>query len=179
MIIILNQKNIIVQLDDAWNNNLIVPLMSLRDDAILGRSIFDFIQGDRTKMVIDSALSHSRAHNLTVHKHYRCDGPDVKRYFEMKLTPLPSSGMKAEHFLLKTEQQRYVPAKPDNAEYDDRLVDLITRCSICCRYLWEGSWLEIEDYIVIRRTLFSQVFANSIEYAVCDRCWNSHTPLTS
>ena len=171
----LDKENIIIGLGASWNDSLLVPSPSLHGSAILGKSLFTFIQGDVTKMAVDSAIMHARACKRSVKKQYRCDSASVNRFFEMEINPIDNFGVSIEHALLRTQQKPLASVISECADTAQCLPDTITRCSFCCSFLREGSWLEAEEYRAITGKSVSRLFSDSVEYMVCESCWKDYT----
>lgn len=77
---------------------------------VIGRPIEGFMMGDATRMFMRAALDAARLLGETRVLPYRCDSPDVRRRFEMVISPLSDGHVRVTHRLLSHEPRK--PRKP-------------------------------------------------------------------
>ncbi len=82
-----------------------------------------------------------------------------------------------EHSLLRIEQKPWASTTFNPEDNEESLSEKITRCSICCRFLWENSWLQIEDFSVIKKKSLSQLSLYSVDYSLCLSCSDDYNPV--
>ncbi len=173
MKVILDKKDIIISLE-SWNKSPVVPSASLQESEIIGRPFFEFIQGDLAKLKLRCLLHDCRFVYPSMTHHYRCDEAGIKRFFEMDLTLLDNQSVCMEHSLLKIEQKP-LAFSINQLETKNRTSHTITRCSLCCKFLWESHWLEAEGFSVLTKIPIAQLFSDSVEYTVCSNCLNKNS----
>lgn len=131
---------------------------SLKD--ICGRSIWDFIKGDVTRMWLDSVFQYARAFGKTIERPYRCDSPDLKRFMRMRIIPEKEGVLRIEHEILSIEKR----SAPVNIKFGQSTVNGVNqRCSICGRVNM-GEWKEPHgDHDEVSDGIY-------VIYTVCEDC---------
>jgi hypothetical protein len=163
----LDKNNMIIKLSDSWDSFAIENDGDvLSGQSVIGKKIWDYIQGNTTRMWMDALFSLARLHQKTVQKPYRCDSPELKRYMEMVITPEENGVLKVESRVLSTE----VIKKPFyfQASNDLGSPKILIRCSICNRLKQKGQWQEV-DQLSIESTNTEQL---QVAYGVCPDCHN-------
>ena len=64
----------------------------LNEDRVLGRVIWDFVQGVEVRRLYATLFSSLRSRREEIVVPFRCDSPDVVRLMELTLRPLPPAG---------------------------------------------------------------------------------------
>lgn len=159
---ILDSENRIISVSGYWdefadqNNGNDVHASN-----VCGRSIWDFIKGDVTRMWLESVFQFARLKNQTVERPYRCDSPDVKRFMQMRISTDENGLLRIDHELLATEKRE----KPVHFQYASSAVNnLIFRCSICGHVSINNVWVEPEQ---IPRHNNENI---RVSYTVCPTC---------
>lgn len=114
--------------------------INARADAVCGRSIWDFIAGDGTRMWLDAIFKIARVRRASIERSYRCDSPDVKRFMRMRIIPGDGGALRIEHEVLGMEERHlpvYIRYKSSKDTGKIRL-----RCSICGRVRHGKVWEE-------------------------------------
>ncbi len=157
---------------DAWdgfareNNG-----RNMERERVIGRSIWQFIQGDATRMWLDALVSHARLTERMVVRDYRCDSPDLKRYMEMRIEPGAGGMVCLKHRLVKTEPMAprvAYEAAPKGAQA------ICFRCSICNRVQVKGRWMEGD--VAVEKGLLAEMFNPRVAYGVCPDCREKGRP---
>lgn len=137
------------------------------EDEIKGRSIWEFITGDATRMWLDTLLGFARIQNEKIQRPYRCDSPDLIRYMQMTITPEENGILRTDHTLV-SQQKRLNPLYTFHESTSDSKISRI-RCSICGRIGNGMAWEEPHT----KHTVGSNRIV--VDYTVCSEC-NSSSP---
>lgn len=101
-----DSKDIIRKVDECWDLTLEVENRNARrvkSGVIIGKSLFDFICDDVTRMYLRTLLQSVRLIPRVLQRPYRCDSLNEKRYIEMTIELEPNNWVKISHKLLRTE----------------------------------------------------------------------------
>ena len=114
---------------------------SLSPSSVVGRNIFEFIQGREVQHLY--AIFHEKV--LKDRRHivfdYRCDGPSIRREMRMSLSPEAELVRYESIVLQETPRAREIPAVSPSAEV------FVPICSICKRYRYpsgSNEWKELD-----------------------------------
>jgi hypothetical protein len=147
-------------------------------EAVMGRSLWDFIDGVETTRLYKAIVQRVRTSILRVMVPFRCDSPTLRRYMRLEITRQPEGSVQFDGVLERVEPTTRLnlldPAFP-------RSRATLTLCSCCKRALVEPyGWLEIED-VAVRLHLLEEKNAPQLRSAVCPEClaaaYVSPTPL--
>lgn len=134
----------------------------------LGRSIWSYVDGDDVQDLWRLLLARVRAERTDTRIPFRCDGPDVRRWFEMILSPDDADSV---HFrsVLIVEAPR-----PDIVLLDrwaHRMSDAtpLVVCSWCGRGHDGSRWRDLEEVVRDRR-LLEQPDLPPLDHGVCPTC---------
>ena len=154
----LNDEDRIVSVGPQWDQ------YALDEDApesvadkVLGREIWDFIEGHQTRDYLFGIFHVCRIEYEEFNALYRCDTPDLYRLFRLIVKPHASGMLTVDHALIEKRQSagiRRIAAFPDHHD--------TTRCSICCAFQIGGKWIDLE----VRPEPGN--FAKS--YSICPKC---------
>jgi hypothetical protein len=170
----------IVWLDQSWvvfaKNNW---RPDFQPDWVLGRSLWDFIDGPDTQEVYRLALRHIQLHQRALTLPFRCDSPDIRRFMEMTVAPLADGGLSFNCLLLREEVRAPVNFRPCGPCAPGRA---LKACSICLRLerpVWtdlgrpggqgEAVWQEAEAVLPLVAALEEGYFP-PVSYRVCPDC---------
>lgn len=132
---------------------------------IQGKSVWEFVLGDPTRIWLNTLLSLARLRKSPVERPYRCDSPHVRRFMQMNIIPEETKLVRMEHILVR-EEQRVVTVEihlaPRVAE------NLYRRCSICCRVDFGGTWTEPDN--PPESWGDAPLRPLQVIYAVCEEC---------
>ncbi|MCW8929410.1 MAG: hypothetical protein OQL19_04120 [Gammaproteobacteria bacterium] len=131
---------------------------------VCGRSIWDFIVSDATKMWIRTLFQRARLKTESIERPYRCDSPDLKRFMRMSISSCENGVLEVKHEILHVEE--CLPPVHFKHISENSVVDLRFRCSFCGRVRQEDAWLEpiaTDD---------TQETEMTVEYTVCEDCQN-------
>lgn len=158
----LDKADRIVETGGAWDRlaqeNAGTDLLSA---SIVGRSLYDYIHGDVSRMFVRTLVNGVRTLGRPRTVPYRCDSPGVRRFMEMSLFREASGSILVEHRQLRTEAiQRKFDFKAGVALGRQ----MIIRCSHCNAVKNNGTWGEAEDLLPEGNTQVPVI------YGVCQTC---------
>lgn len=129
---------------------------------VCGRSIWDFVNGDATRMWLNALFQLAFVRNEMVERPYRCDSPDFKRFMRMQIFPETGGVLRVEHELLSLEKRIRPVYICHESTIKAPIIHL--RCSICGRVKIGGVWEEPGQ----RHCKSSGSIV--VAYSVCDDC---------
>jgi hypothetical protein len=166
---ILNRKDIIIAVGNSWNNEVIRGEQAPFSAQILDKPLFSFIQGDLTKISVNTILMRARSLKKQIIRRYRCDELRMRHYCEMRISPLKDGELEIEHITLRVESRR-LPIDINTLNSDKERDEQARRCSMCCKYKYENTWLEIEDYLIVKSMPSENFLLGNIDYGLCPKC---------
>ncbi|MEX0708657.1 MAG: PAS domain-containing protein [Woeseia sp.] len=133
--------------------------------AVLGRSLWDFIDGLTTQQIYRQIVKRSRAGNAVEYP-LRCDAPDRRRFLQMDVRAADGGCVEFRSRILSEEPRAALglldPSQP-------RTNDLITVCSWCEKVRVDGNWVDVEDAIEALG-LFQQAQLPALTHGMCQAC---------
>lgn len=139
----------------------------LSREAVIGRSLWEFIDGTETKQIYQAILQRVRTNIISSVIPFRCDSPTLRRYMRLEMTPEAEGRVQLAGVLERVE-----PTRPFNLLESTfpRSQHLLTQCSYCKRILVETcGWLEIED-AAVRLQLLDKQTVPKLRQSVCPDC---------
>lgn len=157
----------IVAVNDAWlefaRENDAPELVR---EAVVGRPIWDFIEGRETRHISRLLLEKACTSGKSMTIPYRCDSPGIRRFLEMEIAPLKDGTVEFRSRFLKSESRDPVGLLDRRAE---RTNEFIAICSWCRRIRIDGQWTEVEE-AVKRLDLFSSASLPQLTHGICQDC---------
>lgn len=143
---------------------------TLASDAVVGRSLFQFIAGEEPQRIYRLLLLAVRGERGTLTVPFRCDSPEERRYMQLELSAEEDGAVEFRGTLLRAE-----PRPPrrllDHARR--RGPGLLVSCSFCLRIRGpDESWLELDD-AVARLELLGAAPPPRLVHGVCSECLGS------
>jgi hypothetical protein len=169
MNMILNRKDTIIAVGNSWNNEVIRGEQAPFSEKIIDKPLFSFIQGDLTKISVNTILMRARSLKKQIIRRYRCDELRMRRYCEMRISPLKDGKLRIDHITLRVES-RGLPIDINTLNSDKDTEKQARRCSMCCKYKYENTWLEIEDYLIVKSMPSESFLLGNIDYGLCPKC---------
>jgi len=140
----------------------------LKIQKILGRSIWEFIQGIETNHLYNIIFQRIREGKPTTPFPFRCDSPALRRYLTLVIELLPQGHLKIESRTISVTPREAVILL-DKASL--RSESLVTLCSMCKKMkISENDWAEIEDGIR-KLELFGTQECPQISHGLCKSCY--------
>ena len=138
----------------------------LTRERVVGRPIWDFVAGGKTREIYRLLFRRVRAANTRMSLPFRCDSPDRLRFMQLELCPGDDSSIDFTAVLERELPRRHV-----------RLLDRLSGragykfsiCSFCRRVFAFGAWLEPEEAVARLGWLETECPPELEEY-VCDDC---------
>ncbi|OOZ39060.1 hypothetical protein BOW53_13070 [Solemya pervernicosa gill symbiont] len=94
----------------------------LSDQLIFNRPIWDFIQDAETRHIHETLLKRVRTNNTPLSFPFRCDAPTLRRYMEMKITPLDNRAVEYRCHIVRTEVREPIETANATADHDDNFL---------------------------------------------------------
>jgi len=138
----------------------------LSEDRVLGRVIWEFVQGVEVRRLYATLFAALRAGRREIVVPFRCDSPAAIRSMELLMRPLPSHGIELEGRLLEQKSRAPVALL---ARHSARSQSSVPICSLCRRLFVQQEWLEIGPAIARTRLLDGQPLPR-LEETVCVEC---------
>ena len=139
----------------------------LTTDAVVGRSVFDFVSGTTTQQLYSAIYSRVRSDNVVVVLPFRCDSATVRREMIMRIGKQPDDLLAVQCTLISAEPRQSLRALDREVGRNDKQ---LTICSLCLNVLVEPvGWMDIED-AVLSLHLLEKETAPQLMYAVCPKC---------
>lgn len=140
--------------------------MRLDEDFILGRPLWDFINGGATLRLYDALVWHVRNTGRRVSFRYRGDCPGAIRYMRMNLTPGEGRRVHLRSELLHDQPTaRAVYFTHVDYHRSPKLV----QCSMCNKLEADGRWYTLSEAIE-HTTLLDSLLPTEVGDTVCDSC---------
>jgi hypothetical protein len=137
--------------------------------AIIGQSMMSHIVDATTTQLYKRLFDRVLATQRTVAVPLRCDGPTVRRFLELQITPRGTSGFRLRSLLVRSEPRAAVPLLARDQPRGD---EMIRMCSWCGDVVLDGAWSAVED-AVRRLGLFECERLPVITHGICPRCESS------
>lgn len=139
----------------------------LAGGAVLGRSLWDFVEGSQTRAVYEVLLERVRDSGAEVTLPFRCDSPGVRRFMELRMTRPEDAEVELVAELIREETRAPVSLLDSGCP---RAGDPIRICSFCkCVESRNGAWLEVEE-AVEELGLEARTSLPPLLQAVCPAC---------
>lgn len=157
--------------NDEWTRFAIANDAAELVDGALNRPLWAFISDVTTAKVYHQLMQRVRT-GRTITFPFRCDAPSLRRWMQMRMSPLPDDAILFESAIVES-----LPASA-GAIWDRRAArggDLVTSCSWCKRIRVEDRWEEIEDAVELL-AVFLRDPLPMITHGMCPDC---HTRILS
>lgn len=143
---------------------------SCHPDAVLNRSIWDFIDGIETRYLYDILLKKLRQTRSSAWLTFRCDAPDKRRYLALHISAAEKDTVEFESTVIREEVRDSVLLLEPDIPRSEKFIKL---CSMCKKVeVANNSWLEIEAAIAILG-LFEESALPKISHGLCQECFAS------
>lgn len=139
-------------------------------DDIIGRSIWDFIQGIETQHLYKELFQRARQGKSPQPIPFRCDSSDERRFLKLFIEALPKGQLAITSVVVKIEKRSAVRLLEPNTP---RSSDMLTICSMCKKIkIDESHWVEIEEALA-RLKLFEAEAMPQLTHGVCPDCYQT------
>jgi hypothetical protein len=140
----------------------------LTREAVIGRSLWDFIDHEDTRRLYRGIHTHVRDRGAAVVLPSRCDSPTVRRFLQLQISVQGRQDeLQYDAAMIRVEVRRAVWMLDPNRPRDD---SFLWMCSCCKRALLESrGWLEAEE-IAIRLHLDDKCKLPCLRQTLCPEC---------
>jgi len=139
----------------------------LSEQAVVGRSLWDFIEGTETVDLYKAIFQRVRSSTPRVIMPFRCDSPTLRRHMRLEITRGPNEGIQFDGVLEHVEPTKVLNLLDPSFPRSDAI---LTMCSCCKRAIIEPfGWLEVEE-AAVRLHLLEKSRAPKIRQTVCPGC---------
>jgi hypothetical protein len=139
----------------------------LSEEAVLGRSLWDFVSDDGLRTLYREIHSRVRLSGVRVVLPFRCDSPSLQRHMRMTITRANGGQLVYESVLVRVVPQGPCAILDSRRQRSDAM---LTLCSCCKRALLEPvGWLELED-VAVRLRLFEAKKVPELRHTLCPAC---------
>lgn len=163
----LNEHDHIVAVNDEWDAFAAANgAAHLTAGQVLGRSIWDFVTDNTTRLLYRDVLARVRR-NRAIRFTFRCDAPDCRRQLEMEVSADPSGRTS---FCVRTLAEEPRPTQPLLDVAHPRNSQWLRVCGWCKKVDLRGRWVEVEE-AVEALGLFNQADLPQVTHGICDDCY--------
>ncbi len=138
----------------------------LTTDAVVGQQLFRFVTGIETQHLYQLIFDRVRRVQRAVTIPFRCDGPAVRRFMELVVSPGANDQIPFVGRTLREEAREDVSLFDSSVSRTDHYLKI---CSWCKRVDVSGNWLEVE-LAVSQLELFNAEHMPRITHGVCVEC---------
>ena len=166
----IDRDDTLIYLNTTWNDFALEnESASIISDHVLGKNILDFICNSETRHIHTQLMEKVRCQERPLEVPFRCDSPSLRRFMQMKITPLVDNGIQYRCQLLKAEQRQVTPVL--FTQIDDQH-PLLRMCSWCKKVdIGNDQWAEIE-IAVDKLKLFNSPQMQQITHTICSLCFD-------
>jgi len=141
---------------------------SCHPDAVLNRSIWDFIDGIETRYLYDIVLKKIRKTRNSARLPFRCDSPDKRRYLELRISAAGTDTVEFVSTVIREEVRDTVVLLEPGIPRSEKFIKM---CSMCKKVeVAENSWQDIEAAIA-SLGLFEELNLPKISHGLCQECF--------
>ncbi len=149
--------------DDFARANAAPQLVS---PAPLGRPLMSSIADAATGHVYRQLFERAAATGRPLSFPIRCDGPDLRRFLTLTISPRTTGGFRVSTVTTRTEPRDGMPLLAADQPRDDRF---LTMCGWCQRVHLDGRWVELEEAATSLR-LFDRAALPQVSHGICESC---------
>lgn len=138
----------------------------LTTEAVVGRSLFRFLASTSVRYLYQLIIDRTRRSQRTIVIPFRCDGPSVRRFMELSISPCANGNVQFVGRMIREESRTTVSLLDASIT---RTNEYVAMCSWCKRVEVSGEWLEVEQ--ALRQTrLFEVTSFPKLAHGVCTDC---------
>ena len=138
----------------------------LDSETVCGQSLFGFVSDAETRHLYQMLIDKVRQGRRTIVIPFRCDGPHVRRFMELTISPWTDGQIQFEGRIVREEDRETVSLLDPSVSRSDEYVVV---CSWCKRVDVSGAWVEVEE-AVRALTLFDAIDLPQITHGMCVDC---------
>ncbi len=159
---VINSEEVIIEVSNNWDEFAIDnDGESVLSDKVVGKSLWEFINGDTTRIWLETLIKYVKHFGETISRPYRCDSPDLKRFMQLEVKKLESGIIELTHTVISTEK-RPAPIyfNPSTAGSSK----VTKRCSMCSRIYNGKDWIEADLFHLANNREITVI------YTICEDC---------
>lgn len=131
----IDSQNVLREVSPDWDDFAVKTRASEAcGHRVLNRPLWGFISDIGTRSFLNALFFHARQQGASLALTYRCDGPDIRRWFEMVLEPMPGDELVVRHETLNVAHGGSILRIP--------APDAACQCTQCLRYHVNEDWIE-------------------------------------
>ena len=138
----------------------------LRARTVVGQPLFRFVTDDETRLFYQMIIDRVRSKQRKIVIPFRCDGPTVRRFMELEISPGPEGQVQFEGRIVREETREPVSVFDSSVSRSD---EYLVVCSWCKRVDVSGDWVEVES-AVRQLKLFDLIHLPRITHGMCTDC---------
>ncbi|MEE4245237.1 MAG: hypothetical protein V2I33_07485 [Kangiellaceae bacterium] len=133
---------------------------------VVNHNLFDYIEGSEERFLYQLMLDFVRTKHSDFTLAFRCDSPDEKRLFQMKLSDQQNHSVKFDNTLLFAEpSETTVVLEP----LCDCMIEMLHICSYCFDIRIDNNWVGFEKGLAELR-IFEAKHLPKISHGMCPNC---------
>ena len=138
----------------------------LTAEAVCGEPLFRFVCDEETRHLYHLIIERVRREQCTLVVPFRCDGPSVRRFMELTVSPCPDRCVQFEGRIVREEGRETVSLLDSSVR---RNMEFVLVCGWCKRVQASGEWLEVDE-AVRKLSLFGASDLPLISHGICADC---------
>lgn len=139
-----------------------------RAEAVVGRRIWDFVEGPETCALLRAIYERARA-SRTVEVPFRCDAPSTARWLMLRAEPATQGRIRIATWTV-AENARAAVGLLDRCA--NRCEQTIRICSWCHSIWMDTEWTDLENAIT-RMKLLDNAPLPQLTHGICEHCTDS------
>lgn len=139
----------------------------LSEEAVLGRSLWQFIADADTRGILRLVLARARSGQKPAPLPFRCDSPELRRFMTMEVSALGNGEVEFKCRIARLEVRPRIELLEPPAGCIGRLLRI---CGWCKKVAsGQGHWLEVEEAIASDEIL-SHAPPPTLTHGICPAC---------
>ena len=139
---------------------------------ILGKSLWSFIADHDTRYIYTLVLTEVRKTLEPAVISINCDSPELKRVFQITITPMDDGAVEFSSTVVEIRQREYIKILDASVI---RSEDIVKICSFCKKIaVSDGKWVETAEAIRVLN-FFGNITMPQLSHGVCPDCFASIT----
>lgn len=161
----INQADQIYFVNDDWldfgkKNGLVYSV-----EKVVGSSLWLHISDMTTRQLYHDIIRNVRHSGRRVRVPFRCDGPAVRRFMELEISPLAPSDVEFKGVLIREEPREHVDLLDSSLA---RSAEILLMC-VWCKKVKISEWVEVEN-AAQELKLFEKNKLPFISHVTCPSC---------
>lgn len=144
--------------------------------AVLGANWRTHISDPATLQLYDLLAQRARRLGRPLTVAFRCDAPDLRRFMEIRVSPLPDGGLEWASWIARQEPRAAASLLAARAQRSPRLLTVCSWCKkvqvpdwACGQDCEVGRWVEVEQVMPLLANALSGYYPE-LTHGVCPTC---------